>query len=202
MTMQQLLDRWHVLLEKKDKFVGEYPPTLEPLVKRAVQEKRCGFYLEAIDTYLSIMERNNACYYDLLVSMYKTVLCTGCFHFAYELIAVSEIMVKIKKGNNPAPHPLFPFLQTGKWQQTELRHELEKLLIRNQDYSKLTDTSSKEYIDTGKKVLADFENTIKPYSGRDDYFLLYGAGARLQEEIAFGMRAMIDWRNYQGQYLC
>ena len=157
--------------------------------------------MEAIDIYLRIMEENNACYYDLLVSMYKSVLCAGCFHFAYELIAVSEIMIKVNKGIRPKPHPLFPFLQPEMWRQTELRRELEDLLVRNEYYLNLTNASDEEYKKAGEKVLADFEETIRPYSGDPDYRFPCTLGHSLVERIALGLRAKSEWHTFHGQYL-
>ena len=197
MTMKEHYDRWCVLIAKPEITTGEYPPYLEFRVQDAVQLKRNKRYEEAIEIYLYLLERTNACYYDLLVSMYKSVLSSGHFYFAYEVIAMAEVLVKQKVGMKPAPHPLLPFLDPGPWRQTELRRELEELMLRHQNFRAVRNTNDGDF----EYTMRDLTDVIKPYSGQDDYALPDGTGVETQAYIQGTLERMEDWHKKYKKYL-
>lgn len=201
MTMQELYERWGVLIAKPGKRIGEYPSHVEPIVQEAVRLKRSGQYEQAIDLYLHIMENDNACYYDLLVSMYKTVLSSGHFYFAYEVIAAAEILVKRWQGMTPPAHPFFPFVNPGIWRQTELRRELEELMLRHRNFSVIGDINDDNFRSCFVRTMHDLTAVIKPYSGQDNYAIPGGVGPETQSYIQSTLEIMTNWHEQYKEYL-
>lgn len=159
---------WFGNLTKRSYTVAEYPPHLEPLVQEAIQHKRNEEYLESINIYISILERENSVYPDLLKALYKSVLCAGRLDFAYEVIVLAEYFAKTGWGLRPASNNPFLAMLMPKeeWHQAVLRKELEKIVYKYEKYAYETPDSS-----TVEKIYQDFYNFISPYSGQEYYQL-------------------------------
>ena len=85
------------LLNKQGYIVykDNYPSYLEIEIQKAVSYKRNKDYDNAIQIYLDIFEREKGFYPAILEYLYKTVICSGQFVFAYEVILFAEIFAKL-----------------------------------------------------------------------------------------------------------
>ena len=144
-----------------------YPSYLERKIQKAVELKRSGQFVKAIDVYLDIFLKEKKMFPAIMEFMYKAVLCTGHLDFAYEVIVYAEAFAKNAWG---------PRSWMGPWSQETKRLEFEDLLDKVHGLP-TTFISSGDL--TQSQINQMTQNLLKRNQLITDFISRYSGGAKI-----------------------